>query len=86
MRKDLKYAIDREWFGAPKDCVPKSALEQILDASKPRQYGVVCRKDKEGELRICDDISDIKKLLDEGYKIHMILDKQDLKTIAQRLC
>jgi hypothetical protein len=34
MHKDLQYAIDKDWFGAPKDCVPKSALRQILDAAK----------------------------------------------------
>ena len=32
MRKDLTYALNKEWFGSPKDCVPKSAIQQILDA------------------------------------------------------
>jgi hypothetical protein len=86
MRKDLQYAIEKEWFGAPKDCVPKSALQQILDASKPKQYAVVCRKAGVPDaIILCETVEDIKKLSDDGYRIHIILDQNDMKQIAAKL-
>lgn len=45
MRKDLQFAIEKEWFGATKDCVPKSALMQILGASAPMFPKIVISDD-----------------------------------------
>lgn len=87
MRKDLQYAIDREWFGCSPDHVPKSALQQILDASKPKFYGVVCRKDGEqGQMVLCETVEDIKKLMTDGYRIYIILDENDMKQVVAKLC
>lgn len=87
MRKDLKYAIEKDWFGSPKDCVPKSALLQILDASKPKQYGVVCHKDgQSGQMILCETLEDVKTLMASGYRIHIILDQNDMKDLVAKLC
>jgi hypothetical protein len=85
MREDLQYAIGKEWFGAPKDCVPKSALQQILGAGN-KGYGVVCHKDgQKGQIILCETIEDIRKLMVEGYRIHIILDENDMKQVIKKL-
>ena len=33
VQKDLQYALEKEWFGVPTDCIPKSIIQQILGAS-----------------------------------------------------
>lgn len=32
LKKELEYILERDHFGAPADCVPKSSIQQIYDA------------------------------------------------------
>jgi len=87
MREDLQYAINREWFGSPKDCVPKSALQQILDANKPKKYGVLGNVEGfKGQIIPCETIQEIKTLVNEGFRIYAIFNKEELEQVVAKLC
>jgi hypothetical protein len=47
--QDLDHCIDKHHFGAPKDCIPKSSIEQVLGAARGQYAAALAHRDEGGK-------------------------------------